>query len=349
MNGCPVCTIVPPHLLQHLVRAGAGADPALRALSDRALSTLTETERLRGRRDVLSALGHAGRVPAGTLRRAVHDAAHGESLPGKLVRSEGEPASADVAVNEAYDGAGATYGFYRDAYGRNSVDDRGERLVSTVHFGTEYDNAFWDGRQMVYGDGDGVIFNRFTIALDVIGHELTHGVTQYEADLAYDGQSGALNESFSDVFGVLVKQYALGQTAEQADWLVGAGLFTPDVKGRALRSMKDPGTAYDDPRLGRDPQPAHIRDYVDAPDDNGGVHVNSGIPNRAFYLAAAALGGPAWDRAGRIWYVTLRDRLKKTASFADAARLTADVAAELFGPQSREADAVRAAWRAVGL
>ncbi|CAM5676724.1 hypothetical protein SFUMM280S_07534 [Streptomyces fumanus] len=155
---------------------------------------------------------------------------------------------------------------------------------------------------MVFGDGDGEIFLDFTIPVDVIGHELVHGVTQYTANLTYFGQPGALNESVSDVFGSLIKQYTLGQSADQADWLIGAGLLAPRVTGVALRSLKAPGTAYDDDVLGKDPQPATMDDYVRTGRDNGGVHINSGIPNHAFYLAATALGGNAWERAGQIWY-----------------------------------------------
>ena len=121
----------------------------------------------------------------------------------------------------------------------------------------------------------------------------------------------------SDVFGSLIKQYSLKQDASHADWLIGAGLLAAGVKGVALRSMKAPGTAYNDPVLGRDPQPAHMKDYIHTTDDNGGVHLNSGIPNHAFYLAAIAIGGNAWDVAGRIWYETLRDpKLKANANFA---------------------------------
>jgi len=218
-----------------------------------------------------------------------------------------------------------------------------------VHFGVGYDNAFWDGRQMVYGDGDNELFQRFTIAVDVIGHELTHGVTQYEAGLVYWEQPGALNESMSDVFGSLVKQRALGQTVNEADWLIGAGLFRSSVNGDALRSMKAPGTAYDDPLLGKDPQPAHMRDYQDVSYDNGGVHINSGIPNHAFYLAATEIGGYAWERAGKIWYIALRDRLRRKSGFQQAANATYRVAAELFGPGSREHEAVRRGWAAVGI
>jgi Zn-dependent metalloprotease len=222
-------------------------------------------------------------------------------------------------------------------------------LDSSVHYGREFDNAFWDGRQMVYGDGDGTIFGRFTKCIEIIGHELTHGVTEYEARLDYRDQPGALNESFSDVFGSLVKQKKLGKDAAAADWLIGAGLFAPGVKGVALRSMKAPGTAYDDPRIGKDPQPAHMKDFVSTHEDNGGVHINSGIPNHAFYLAATAIGGRAWTKAGRVWYLALRDRLRPDAQFADAARETAALAVELFGAGGREARAVAAAWDEVGV
>jgi Zn-dependent metalloprotease len=203
---------------------------------------------------------------------------------------------------------------------------------------------------MVFGDGDGQLFNRFTISLDVIGHELTHGVTEDEGPLDYQAQSGALNESISDVFGSLVKQHALGQTADQADWLIGAGLLAEGVQGKALRSMAEPGTAFDDPVLGKDSQPAHMRDYVRTVDDNGGVHTNSGIPNRAFSLVATKLGGSAWDRAGRIWYESLRDpTLSRTSGFRRFGHLTERVAKRLYGEGSDEATAVADAWEQVGV
>ncbi|HLY08992.1 MAG TPA: M4 family metallopeptidase, partial [Planctomycetota bacterium] len=194
------------------------------------------------------------------------------------------------------------------------------------------------------------IFQRFTQCLDVIGHELTHGVTQNEAALEYHDQSGALNESMSDVFGSLVKQYSLKQTAAQADWLIGSGLLAKGIKGDALRSMKAPGTAYNDPtHLGKDPQPATMADYVEGADDNGGVHINSGIPNHAFYLAAVAIGGNAWEKAGLIWYRALTSRLHSTAQFSDAAAATYQIASELYGSGSAEAGAILSAWAGVGV
>jgi len=338
----PIQCIIPPHMLEELAKRG---DDQAKAW---ALQSLTVSAQFRGQRQALGALA-AGAPSAGVKRRTVYDAKHTEDLPGTLLRGEGDPASQDATVNEAYDGAGATYDLYRDVFKRNSVDDQGLRLDSTVHYGEAYDNAFWNGRQMVYGDGDGRFFNRFTSSVDVIGHELTHGVTQFTANLRYSGQSGALNESMSDVFGSLVKQFGLKQTADKADWLIGQGLFTSQVQGTALRSMKAPGTAYNDPQFGKDPQPGRMHDYVKTTSDNGGVHINSGIPNRAFYLVAAQIGGYAWEKAGHIWYVTLTERLRSSANFQQAADATYDVAGKLFGTSGPEQKAVREAWAAVDI
>jgi Zn-dependent metalloprotease len=282
--------------------------------------------------------------------RTISDARHLENLPGVRVRGEDDPPTGDADVDEAFDGLGATFDFYWDAYGRSSIDGAGGELLATVHYGRDYDNAFWNGERMVFGDGDGEIFAGFTESLTVVAHELAHGVTEYEGGLVYQGQSGALNESLSDVFGALTEQHHLGQSAEAATWLIGEGIFTPAVQGVALRSLAAPGTAYDDDVLGRDPQPAHMDDYVQTPDDNGGVHINSGIPNHAFYLTATALGGRAWERAGLVWYRTLTSgTLSPTSDFAAFARATVASAEAEYGEGSEEVDAVRAGWTGVGV
>jgi Zn-dependent metalloprotease len=339
-----VCGIVPPYLLANIARRGTERQQAA-ATRSLALDLVHRQARTAGRPTVTVT------TPAEDgPRRTIATADGGVTLPGRVVRSEGEPPTGDPATDEAYDGLGATYDLYLSAYDRHSVDDAGLPLPATVHYGRDYDNAFWDGQRMVFGDGDGELFLRFTIAVDVIGHELTHAVTETTAGLVYQGQSGALNESVSDVFGSLVKQRVLGQDATDADWLIGAGLFTEAVQGVALRSMRAPGTAYDDDVLGRDPQPAHLRDYVETSDDNGGVHINSGIPNRAFYLVATKLGGRAWDRAGRIWYESLRDpTLSRTSGFRRFGHLTERVAKRLYGEGSDEATAVADAWEQVGV
>jgi Zn-dependent metalloprotease len=335
------CSIVPPHILNHL------AESDDRELRQRAREALVLGERMRGERRHTPHF--RGVLPSAVKRRSVYDARHTTNLPGVLTRTEESSESTDASVERAFAGAGDTYDFYKRVYGRNSIDDSGLAIDSTVHFGIGFDNAFWNGRQMVYGDGDGRLFGDFTCCLDVIGHELTHGVTQYEAGLVYRGQPGALNESMSDVFGVLVKQWRLGQAARDADWLVGEGLFGPSVHGEALRSMKAPGTAYDDPRLGKDPQPAHMSGFVVTEEDDGGVHINSGIPNHAFYLAAFELGGHAWEKAGAVWYAALTQYLRWRSTFEDAAAATVFAAAMRFGRGSLEEQAVEHAWRSVGV
>lgn len=338
---------IPPYILKHIIDNGSEHQ------RERALGTLAHVRHLLpnpgppNRQPTPSVLPERGRP--GEPRRSIHDAQQQMVLPGALARIEGQPPIADPAVDEAYDALGKTHEFFWQVFGRDSIDGHGFPLIGTVHYGVEYENAFWNGAQMVFGDGDGEIFNRFTLSLDVVAHELAHGITESEAGLVYFNQSGALNESMSDVFGVLVRQFSLKQAADQADWLIGAELLTDKVQGAALRSMANPGSAYDDPLLGKDPQPGHMRDFIDTRDDNGGVHLNSGIPNRAFYLAATAVGGYAWEKTGRIWYDTLCDRrLANDADFAAFAQLTLDNAATRFGA-GKEAQSVHQAWIDVGV
>jgi Zn-dependent metalloprotease len=350
-NRYSVLCFTPPFILRQIVINGT---PEQR---DKALLSLTISEQFRGQRGAMTKeiLAFMKPVAAEIKQRIVYDAKNGTQLPGTVVRQEGDPAVSDVAVNEAYDGSGATYDLYQEVYGRNSIDGNGMPINSTVHYDKGYDNAFWDGTQMVYGDGDEDLpesqrlFNRFTIAVDVIGHELTHGVTQYEANLAYFEQPGALNESMSDVFGSIVKQYQRQETADQANWIIGEGLFTSNVNGVGIRSMKAPGTAYDDPVLGKDPQPAHMDNYVKTIEDNGGVHINSGIPNHAFYVTAVEIGGSSWEKAGQIWYKTLTEKLTNRSTFQEAADLTYEAAGELYGSGSLEQNAVQKGWAEVGI
>src|SRR3954447_7472574 len=340
------CHFIPPYLLARL--ATAHPDEAT-ASSGR--QTLAIDARLRDRRTT-PAPSVEGSLPPQAAQRsgedaiAVYTAGNGSDLPGRVVRVSGEPESGDVAVDEAYAGVDGTLALYREVYSRESYDGRGAPVVATVHYEQGYDNAFWDGRQLVFGDGDGKVFDRFTKPVDVLGHELTHAVTQFTANLTYQGQSGALNESMSDVFGSCVKQRLLGQSADQADWLIGAGIFLPSVQGMALRSMSEPGTAYDDDVIGKDPQVGSMADYVDTQDDNGGVHLNSGIPNRAFYLAATGIGGNSWDGAGRIWYAALTSGIGADTDFAAFAAATITAAEAV---SAAAADAVRGAWDQVGV
>jgi Zn-dependent metalloprotease len=335
----PVCFIIPPYVFKKLSHEAKNDGER-----DALFETVRLTESLRGRRSVAARfLTGAGAVEP-ELRRKVFDAQQRQATRGKLVRVEGGPASTDATTNEAYDNVGKTYDFYKRIFERNSVDNRGAELDSYVHYGRQFDNAFWDGQEMVYGDGQQ--FHGFAAALDVIAHELTHGVTQFMIPpdgLDYQDQAGALNESWSDVFGSMCKQWSKNETVDAADWLIGDSIVPPGWK--ALRSMSEPGTAF----VG-DPQPANMKDYQQTSDDNGGVHINSGIPNRAFYLAALNLSpkGYSWEKAGKIWYTAYRF-LESSSSFQAAALATARAAASLFGDASVEKKGVLDAWAGVGV
>jgi hypothetical protein len=319
------CRFVPPYLLARVAPGSLVVDEALRAA--RAVPIDARPVRL------------AATAPAWT----VHTADSTTTLPGRAVRAAGSPASGDVAVDEAASGITGALALFAEVYGRASYDGAGAPVSLTVHYGQDYDNAFWDGTQLVFGDGDGRVFERFTKPVDVLGHELTHAVTEHSAGLVYRDQPGALNESVSDVFAACLKQRLLGQTPDEADWLIGEGIFAAGIQARALRDMAAPGTAYDDPALGRDPQVGHLDDYVSTTDDNGGVHLNSGIPNRAFQLAAVAIGGATWEGAGRVWYDALTGgAVGPTTEFAAFAAATVAAA-------GAHADAVGSAWETVGV
>ena len=346
----PIQCIVPPYITERLAES---ADPQVRG---RAIANMKAAVAMRAMREMAHSMPglRAPVAPRGRKHRLVYDAQQTDLLPGDLVRSEGGPRVADIAVNEAYDFSGDTYDFYDKLFGRNSLDDKGMTLVSSVHV-AEVDssgsfvpmsNAFWNGRQMAYGDGDGQVFQRFTRSLDVVGHELTHGVQSFTSNLTYQGQSGALNEHFSDVFGILVRQWKNGETALQANWVIGAEVMILKPTRRGIRDMENPGTAFvNDPDIGTDPQPAHFSKLFTGSADRGGVHINSGIPNRAFVLTAKALQGNAWDVAGRIWFETLL-QLTTSAKFMDCAKVTVQVAGA-HGAAAKAA--VQAAWQKVGI
>jgi Zn-dependent metalloprotease len=338
-----ICSFVPPHVLRRIAERGDEGDRLA------ALATLELSRRPRSQRQASVLLAGVLTPAPRRKRRTVFDARGTHELPGLHVRGEGSRRVRDSDVNDAYESAGRAYEFFRRVYGRFSIDDRGIRLDSTVHFGIGYSNAHWDGRRMIYGDGDGRYFRGFASSLDVVTHELTHGVTQFSAGLGFTGQTGAIAEHMSDVFAILARQYWMGETVDQSDWLIGTGILTESVNGSAIRSMKAPGTAYDDPILGRDPQPSHMRDFVRSRANDGGIHINSGIPNHAFYAAAAMFGDHAWETVGRVWYDALTRRLTPRTSFQQCADATALSAAELYGTGSRMHQAVRAGWMAVGI
>ncbi|UWE04114.1 M4 family metallopeptidase [Laceyella sacchari] len=265
-----------------------------------------------------------------------YTANYGTALPGTLL-TDADNVWTDRAAVDAHYYAGKTYDFYYNKLGRNSFDNRGATLKSTVHYSRNYNNAFWNGTQMVYGDGDGSQFTSLSGALDVVAHEITHAVTERTAGLVYENQPGALNESFSDVLGNLV------ENKNDPKWLLGEDVTTPGIAGDALRSMSNPNEYG---------QPGHMNEYQNLPNtregDWGGVHINSGIPNKAFYNFVTT-PGITKDNAGKIWYRALTQYLTSYSQFIDARNATIQAATDLFGANSLEATAVANAWASVGV
>lgn len=274
----------------------------------------------------------------------IYDAQFRSTIHGKEMTEE--QIDKEPAALRAQNWAQVSFLFYKTVLGRNSIDDKGCSIESVIHYRRKYDNAFWDGEKILYGAGDGKTFDDFTVDPDVGGHELAHGVTGNK--LIYNGQSGALNEHMSDVIGSCVKQWYLKQSVSDADWLIGDKVL---IGPGALRSMKAPGTAYkarDYPALGSDPQPATMDGFVHTKSDDGGVHTNSGIPNKAFYLVSIYIGGNSWEKAGKIWYETINQGgLSPNAIFSDFAKATIATAEKIYKRNSVEYNAVMKGWREV--
>lgn len=273
-RNCQHC-IIPPYIFEKMLEH---KNPALRKA---AADALYRSAQFRGERNNASRGGGSAAAASTGGRRTVFSCENRwTTADAVLLRSEDGLESGDAAADQLFEGLGATRSFFKEVFGRDSIDGNGIRLDGYVHYGVNYLNAGWNGTVMLFGEGDDFQFSDFTNSLDVIAHELGHGVTQYTADLIYYSQSGALNESMSDVFGSLVKQWANGQDAASADWLIGAEIWTPGFPGDALRSMKAPGTAYNHPVFGKDPQPDHMNKYDNM--TTGQAIIRKYIPTRAF-------------------------------------------------------------------
>lgn len=292
------CQIVPPYILEELAKRGNVS----------CKTALNDSNRiLERRRNVLNNL-LVREFEDSNGERFIYDSQNKNEQRVALVRREGEAPTQDETANKAYETSGFVREYFKDAFGLDSIDGNGLDIISNIHYGEAYNNAFWDGDEMTYGDGDGKEFTDFASAIDVVAHELAHGVTQFLSNLEYQSQPGALNEHFSDVFGTIIKQKYLKQDVSEADWLIGDSIVTKDFPGIAIRSMKAPGTAND-----FDTQPDHMDKYYSGTADNQGVHINSGIPNRAFYLSCLEIG---IDDCALIWFETLKV-LWRTANFTD--------------------------------
>ena len=349
----PIHCIIPPYMLTKLMESGN------KKIADMAINTNFRSFRFRNDRIFLQQSSLHEKTILGLISKdsgkdimqmEVYDCRQKTDFINAtlLWDTKTNQKLTSVAGKNVIKGGKASWDFYWKLFGRNSIDNKGMLIKQYVHFDKGMDNAYWDGRRMVYGDGDGTVFTSFTSDIDVIGHELTHGVTENEANLDYENQAGALNESFSDIFGIMIKQRFNNQDVKKSNWLIGEKVMIGPKY--ALRSLKAPGTAYiNHPELGSDPQPATMDKYQSLPDtesgDFGGVHINSGIPNFAFYVTAFNIGGYAWEKAGRIWYAVLSDAsLAQNANFADVKNLTIVHAEKTFGINSLEVKAVKQGW-----
>ena len=324
------CQIIPPFLLEKVV-------------SPEALQRDTDLRRKRAQ----TAPRPSGPAAAGAAPFVVNTANNGTDLPGELVRSAGDPASGDPAVDEAYAGVEGTLALFKEVYDRSSYDGQGAQVVTTVHYDQDYDNAFWDGTAAGHR-------RRRRHGLRAVHRRRRRARPRADPRRHPAHRQPHLPGPVRRAQRVGLRRVRLpasssgcaGETVDEADWLIGEGIFKPGIQGTALRSMKDPGTAYDDPKLGKDPQVSSMDDYVETTDDNGGVHTNSGIPNKAFYLAASALGGNSWEGAGAIWYAALTSGLDPDTDFAGFAAATV-AAAKDVSPEAEAA--VTKAWTSVGV
>lgn len=252
--------------------------------------------------------------------------------------------------------ANKTYDFFHNQFKLESFDNDGAPIDVHVNFGQKYNNAFWDGKRMVFGNGDGTYFNTF-LTQNVFTHELSHAVTEYQCGLKYENQSGALNEHLSDVFAVCIDQQILKQKSSQASWLIGEGVFnTAKINAKALRTFKNE-LAYDDKLIGKDQQPKHMSNFKNLPNtsdgDWGGVHINSGIPNRAFYefcvLAETEIGdermNSSWKAPLSVWFSTY-PRIKPNTQFKEFALDTISVTKRIHPQLEKQ---IRKAWNIVGV
>ena len=327
------CFIVPPHILEELAKQG----------SISCKKTLNDTHRILQKRNTVLNNLLIKEQETGKGERLVYDSQSKYQQRVALVRKEGEGAVNDETVNNAYDTSGFVLGYFKDTFGLNSINGEGMELISNIHYGKDYNNAYWDGDEMTYGDGDQIEFKNFASAVDVVAHEITHGVTQFLANLEYRGQSGALNEHFSDVFGTVIKQKYHTQDIADADWFIGDTVVTKAFPGEAIRSLKAPGTANDFDR-----QPDHMKNYYSGTDDNHGVHINSGIPNKAFYLSCIEIG---LDECALIWYETLKV-LWRTANFNDLLEMMIQVTQRLTDEDkvcNKALESIGQSFSAVGL
>lgn len=321
------CNFIPDQLLIEL-----GDTSSLK------ISKILRSDRNRIRRAFNKVVGTAS-------LRSTYNCHNTTNKPGELILVDDRPplGQNDKDIMNAHCCSDAVYRFYLDKFNRNSLDDKGSRINSHVHYDKDLNNAFFDGSAMFYGDGDGKYFLPFSGALDVVGHELTHWVVDSSAKLFYYAQPGASNESFADIFGVAIKHFMHEESnPKKANWLIGDSIVGPDFPGKAIRSFKDE-KAYKGDR-----QPKYMKNYIWTFEDNAGVHWNSGILNHAFYLMCLEMNQPSYEKPIQIMYRALL-KLNSLSGFSQVVKAVIKSAEELYGIGSLEAKDVRKAYKNVGL
>jgi hypothetical protein len=344
-SNCNGCFFIPPQISKSIALKGS------RKQKETAINNLALSSRLRGLRDGLVQVDPER--PTGELSRFIYTADNTENLPGILVANEGDDNRPSKDIDSVYDLLGVMYDVMRELTGLNSLDGNGIPLIATCHFGEDYNNAFFDGEQFAMGEGDGGdkkggLFNSFAHDATVIFHEGGHGYLRYIAPfLTYYGENGAVNEHCADVLAAIIEQTYLKQKVTETDWLIGRNIFSKNVKGKAVRSFKSPGTAYDDPVVGKDLQPAHMDDLYTGKRDNGGVHLNSGILNKFFYETAMKIGGNIAGKTARMWFGGMQE-LNDEVELIDFYNIIKAQSISIFGKNTKEHKAVLAAGAVVG-
>ena len=340
-----VCCIIPKDVLDRFA-GDKKLDAELRKASADSARVSHQMRLLRDQAGVLTGLAREMGSHLTTLaakpKVTVYDCKHSQTLPGAPVASPTR--SKDATAKRTYAETTAVATFYKKVFNRNSIDDAGMTMMSSIHYGNKYNNAMWNGQQMVYGDGDGQLFIDFTSGNDVIGHELTHGVTQHTLQLGYSNDAGGLNESLSDCVGSMFRQWQAGQDSAGADWLIGKDIMGPVAKSRGYTCLRNMANPADKAALAAQPtQYSQLHAGMDP-------HYTSGPPNLAFCTACKAAGGKSWETVGQVWYAVMTGSgVQPTMTMPQFAARTRQVAGQKFGAGSKVAAAVDQGWKAVGL
>jgi Zn-dependent metalloprotease len=339
------CFIVPQDVLERLAKDNSLSEELRKASADTSQISV-EIRKLRNQAAALTSAATLDGAALVTLAAApmvtVYDCKHSKTLPGTPVPNPGS--SADTTAKRTFNETTGVADFYKKVFNRNSIDNAGMTMMSSIHFGVKFNNAMWNGSQMLYGDGDAAIFVDFTNGNDVIGHELTHGVTQHSLQLNYANDAGGLNESLSDCFGSMFRQWQANQDVTHADWLIGHDIMGPTAKAKGFTCLRNMANPADPHCLA--PQPTTYSQITPGMDP----HYSSGPPNLAFCVACKTLGGKSWEKIGQVWYRALTgfgpSPNMKMKDFADRTR---KLASQMYGGTPAVAAAVDKGWKQVGL